>query len=155
MISINLETRTTVDIGTLATGSVLAAMAFGPNETLYGIDAIGDEYTINLLSGALTLVGDQGAISAGITDAVIVQGVPEPSNWVNAAIAMLILAVCGYVRRTRLARCEAQLAVSGLEADVAGTPRGLAKPEMSQGVFIWRRTPRHRPSLGSGSGAAV
>jgi hypothetical protein len=103
LLSLDLETGATSALDTLhPTASVLAAMAFGPDRKLYGIDAIGDEYMISPSNGALTLMGNiEAATSPGQFTDMAIMIVPEPQSWVILTIGMSIAAVCFCVHRRR------------------------------------------------------
>ena len=108
LLSTNLETGATSALGTLRpSSSVFAALAFGPDGRLYGIDVSGDVDTINPTNGVLTFVGNlEAAPAAGIIIDVVgltISSVPEPSSWVSAAIGILVLAVYACARRFRAA----------------------------------------------------
>jgi hypothetical protein len=101
LTSTNLETGATSTLGTLDSPSIIAAMAFAPDGTLYALDVSGDEYTVNPTDGALTLKGTIDPPYVGMAFAV-----PEPTSVVHAGFGVLILAVWVRVRMCRTPRGE-------------------------------------------------
>jgi len=103
LISVNLTTGANTVLGPINTLSgTMAAMDFDSSlTTLYGLDALGNEYTINPLNGNTTLVGNTGGafFYTDLAISPLQQSAPEP-----ASVAMLctgLLAVWGIGVRRR------------------------------------------------------
>jgi len=77
--TINLTTGGVTDIGDLSDPNLLAALAY--NGVLYGLDSLGNEYTINQTNADLTLVGNAGGhFYLDATLAPVSSAVPEPGS---------------------------------------------------------------------------
>jgi hypothetical protein len=71
--------------------------------TLYGLDNLGNEYTINPLNGNATLLGNTGG-SYFYTDLAIAplqQATPEPATVALLASGLLAVGGCHIARRRR------------------------------------------------------
>jgi hypothetical protein len=103
LIAVNLTTGANTVRGTINTSSgTLAAMDFNSSlTTLYGLDALGNEFTINPLNGAATLVGNTGG-SYFYTDLAIAplqQSTPEPASITLLCTGFLAVGGIGLRRR--------------------------------------------------------
>ncbi len=96
LISVNLTTGATTVLGSLGSNGIYG-MDFG-NSVLYGLGQQGAVYTIDPTTGATTLVGSTGSqfwLDLAITNSATV---PEPSTFVLAVSAVLLVGVAQRVR---------------------------------------------------------
>ena len=97
LYSLNLTTGVVTTIGTLAVhGSQFAAMDFGTNGVLYGLDNDGSEWIIDPTTAGVTLVGNTGG-QFWLDMTAAPAPVPEPGSLILMGSGILGLA--GVIRR--------------------------------------------------------
>jgi hypothetical protein len=115
LVSIDLTLGTSTVLGTIQTENIFG-IDFGPNGVLYGVDRLGDEYTINPTDGSTTLVGSTGIRLRGLA----IQAVPEPAGLAMLTSGALVLLV--YAGRRNTARKRSLRFRGGLARRTFGTP---------------------------------